>query len=474
MSRAIDETHDPELRSWIESANDPETDFPIQNLPLGVFYDAGDDEDETDGRVGIAIGDQILDLDACAQEGLFDELDEELYAGDEDEEESFESDVEDPLLSLLAASGMEKWGAIRRRASELLREGNDELAGKKKLRKRCLVPMERAGYCTPGGTGDYTDFYASVHHATNVGSMFRPDNPLLPNYRHMPIAYHGRASTLVPTGRAVRRPCGQTCEKPGETDPVYGPCRLLDYEVEVGVYMGPGNDLGHRIPIERAEEHVMGLCLVNDWSARDLQKWEYQPLGPFLAKSFATTVSPWIVTLEALAPFRVPAFERPAGDPRPLPHLDSEQNRASGGIDLTVEAWLRTEKMRASGEAAVRLSRGSFREMYWTIGQMIAHHASNGCELAPGDLLASGTVSGPERENRGCLLELTWDGDPWAEPARPASGAERTPIKLPNGEERTFLQDGDEVIIRGSCEREGYRRIGFGECSAAVEPAWDG
>jgi fumarylacetoacetase len=323
--------------------------------------------------------------------------------------------------------------------------------------------------------GDYTDFYASVYHATNVGSMFRPDNPLLPNYKHIPIAYHGRASTIVPSGTPVRRPKGQLL--PGATiadgNPTFGPCKLLDYELEVGFVVGRGNAMGESIDIHNAEDHILGMCLVNDWSARDIQKWEYVPLGPFLAKNFATTVSPYIVTMEALAPFRCPAMERPLEDPKPLDYLTSEDNLTSGGVDITLEVYLSSSEMRSKGMDPVRLSKGSFKDMYWTIAQMLTHHTASGCQMNPGDLLASGTVSGPTRDARGCLLELTWDGDPFANPPTLVPGTQRTPIKLPTGEERKFLADGDEVIIKGYCEREGFRRIGFGECRGVIQPAAD-
>ena len=296
----------------------------------------------------------------------------------------------------------------------------------------------------PVAIGDYTDFYASVHHATNVGSMFRPDNPLLPNYKWLPIGYHGRSSSIVVSGTPVRRPSGQTKDDASPA-PVFGPSKRLDYEMELGMFIGPGNDLGEPIAVGSALDHVFGFCLVNDWSARDVQTWEYQPLGPFLAKSFATSISPWIVTLDALEPFRTRAFERASGDPEPLPYL-----RDDVGYDINVEVWLRTKKM----SEPVRLSRGNFRDMYWTVAQLVAHHTSNGCNLRPGDLLASGTISGPEKDARGCLLELTWRGT--------------EPIQLPTGETRRFLEDGDEVILRAYCEREGVPRIGFGECRGVV------
>jgi len=301
--------------------------------------------------------------------------------------------------------------------------------------------------------GDYTDFYASIDHATNVGSMFRPDNALLPNYKWVPIGYHGRASSIVPSGTPVRRPSGQTREE-SSSPPVFGPSRRLDYELEVGAIIADGNALGAPIPIASAEQHVAGLCLVNDWSARDIQAWEYQPLGPFLAKSFATTLSPWIVTLDALAPFRVPATDRPEGDPAPLPYLDDAADRSKGGFDVSLEVLLSTRRMREDGVPPWRASAGSFAAMYWTLAQMVAHHTSNGCNLQPGDLLASGTVSGPTKESRGCLLERTWRGS--------------EPIALPTGESRRFLEDGDEVIMRAWCERDGRRRIGFGECRGIV------
>lgn len=308
----------------------------------------------------------------------------------------------------------------------------------------------------PVDIGDYTDFYSSIHHATNVGRLFRPDNPLLPNYKHIPIGYHGRASSVVISGTPVRRPSGQT-KAPDADAPSFGPSRLLDYEVEVGFFVGEGNELGVPRSLDETEERLFGFCLVNDWSARDMQGWEYQPLGPFLAKSFLTSISPWIVTTEALAPFREPAFERAEGDPQPLPYLDSERNRSRGGIGLVLEAHLSTPAMEEQGLPPHRLSRGNFRNMYWTAAQMATHHASNGCNLRPGDLLASGTVSGESADSRGCLLEIT------------RRGAE--PVQLPSGEERKFLQDGDTVTLGGYCEKEGAVRIGFGQCAGTVEPA---
>ena len=427
-----DDTHDPSLTSWVASAERTGNDFPIQNLPFGIFRQR--DRDEMP-RVGVAIGDQILDIPAARRS--------ELLGGPA--ARAAEA-CDAPALNDLMALGRQHWRALREEVSGLLRTGSPH-------REDLLVPMAAAELLRPANVGDYTDFYASVHHATNVGSMFRPDNPLLPNYKHVPIGYHGRASSIVPSGTPVRRPHGQLKDAAAEA-PVFAPAKLLDYELEVGCFVGPGNALGRPIPIDRAEEHIFGLCLVNDWSARDIQTWEYQPLGPFLAKNFATTVSPWVVTLDALEPFRAPAYRRPPGDPRPLPYLANADDEARGGFDLTLEVWLRTRAMRAAGAEAVRLTSGRFADMYWTLAQMLTHHTSNGCNLAPGDLIASGTVSGTTKESRGSMLELSW------------RGAE--PIALPGGESRTFLQDGDEVIMRGFCERPGTRRIGFGECRGEV------
>jgi len=433
----VDGTHDAALRSWVESANDPASDFPVQNLPLGVFRYRG----EGPPRVGCAIGDQVLDLAACAERGLL---------------RGMPADVEDACrgtsLNGLMALEARVRGTLRHRLSHLLRAEGGFVTARPEA-PNVLVPRGDAEMQLPATVGDYTDFYASVFHATNVGKMLRPDNPLLPNYKWVPIGYHGRASSLVVSGTPVRRPSGQT-EPPAGGSPGFGPSRNLDYELEVGVFLGPGNALGQTIPLQEAERHLVGLCLVNDWSARDLQKWEYQPLGPFLAKSFATSISPWVVTIEALAPYRAPAFARPEGDPRPLPYLAHEENDAHGGIDLRLEVLLSTRAMRERGLPPFPVSRSSLRDLYWTLAQMVAHHASNGCNLRPGDLIASGTVSGEAREARGCLLERTW------------RGAE--PIAVPGGEERRFLEDGDEVILRGHCEREGFARIGFGECRGVV------
>jgi fumarylacetoacetase len=438
----VDETHDPARSTWVESARG-DSDFPIQNLPFGVFRRRGD-EDEPAG-VGIAIGKEILDVTACHDEGRFTGT----------AEKAAEACAASSLNALMAL-GREHRAELRRQVSALLAEDSPAYRTNRRIGDRILVPMLDAEMFVPAAIGDYTDFYASVHHATNVGSMFRPESPLLPNYKWIPIGYHGRSSSIVPSGTSVRRPRGQI-KLQGAADPVYAPSRLLDYEMEIGCFVGSGNPLGQPVPLARAEDHIFGLCLVNDWSARDIQSWEYQPLGPFLSKSFATTVSPWVVTLEALEPFRVPAGARPEGDPAPLPYLTDEGGSSRGGIEIIVEVYLATAQMRARAMPPERLSRGRVADLYWTFGQMLAHHTSGGCPLRPGDLFASGTVSGPDRGARGCLLELTW------------RGAE--PLALPSGETRTFLEDGDEVIMRGRCERAGAVTIGFGECRGVIQPA---
>jgi fumarylacetoacetase len=436
LTTPVDATHDPAVRSWVTSANDPASDFPIQNLPFGVFRRRGSSESP---RVGIAIGDAILDLAACAKAGMLTGAAATLgrFAVDDS-------------LNRIMALGRDVSRGSRAPLQELLREGNAAAAG---MASTLLLPQADAELLRPVDVGDYSDFYASIHHATNVGSMFRPDNPLLPNYKYVPIGYHGRASSIVVSGTPVPRPSGQTRDR-DDAPPVFGPTQRLDYELELGLYVGKGNVLGEPVPIARAEEHMWGVAVVNDWSARDIQSWEYQPLGPFLSKSFATTVSPWVVTLDALAPFRVAATPRPPGDPSPLPHLSDPADQQAGGFAITLEVLLSTQQMRDRGLAPVRVSRGSFREMYWTFAQLLAHHASNGCNLRPGDLLASGTISGPTKESRGCLLERAWRGT--------------EPLELPSGERRAFLADGDEVVMRAVAERDGYRRIGVGECVGRI------
>jgi fumarylacetoacetase len=440
MTIPINETHDPAVKSWVESANRPDSDFPIQNLPFGACRRRGSGQPP---RVGVAIGDFVLDVSGAHRAGLLSGLPEPVALA-----------CQSSSLNKLMALGQPHWSPLRRELHSLLRADGASAAGNQEAGRKHLLAIGDAEFCLPAEIGDYTDFYASIYHATNVGSLFRPDNPLLPNYKWVPVAYHGRASSIVVSGTPVKRPTGQARAKPLE--PVqYAPTERLDYELEVGFYVGPGNALGTPIPIGEAESHIFGLCLVNDWSARDIQAWEYQPLGPFLAKNFCTSVSPWVVTLEALAPFRISSFRRIASDPAPLPYLFSAEDKEHGGLDITLEVWIRTQRMQQQGAEPVRLSTGNFKEMYWTIAQMLAHHASNGCNLRPGDLLASGTVSGAK--SHGCLLELT------------AGGA--TVIDLPGEERCRFLEDGDEIILRGSCQTPAFARIGFGECRGTVLPA---
>ncbi len=433
-----DATHDAKLQSFVTSAQALATDFPIQNLPLGVFRRGASDAP----RIGCGIGSLVLDLRAAKERGLLQGLPTQVLAT-----------LEGTALNGLMACPVHERRALRHRLSHLLREDGAQVTARPHA-EAVLVPQAEVEMLLPAAVGDYSDFYASVFHATNVGTMLRPESPLLPNYKHVPIGYHGRASSLVVSGTKVKRPSGQTEPSTAGGPPSFGPSRSLDYELEVGAFVAEGNPLGQTIPLAEAERHLFGLVLVNDWSARDLQKWEYQPLGPFLAKSFATSVSPWVVTLEALRPYRVPAFARPAGDPQPLPYLADENDAAQGGIDLRLEVALLTRVMRETGQPPAVVSRSRLRSLYWTLAQMLTHHASNGCNLRPGDLLASGTVSGPDRSERGCLLELTWRGS--------------EPLALPSGETRRFLEDGDEVILRGHCEREGFARIGFGECRGMV------
>src|SRR5688500_9385758 len=391
VSALVDETHDPALRSWVASANEPGTDFPIQNLPFGVFRRRGSVGSPT---IGVAIGDRVLDLARCARTGSL--------AGGVHGAQRF---MEDDALNRVMAEGREVARELRFAVSRLLRAGHD--AGHRE--QEITLAQADADVMLPVHVGDYTDFYASIHHATNVGSMFRPDNPLLPNYKYVPIGYHARASSIVVSGTPVRRPSGQTRDE-ASAAPVFGPSRRLDYEMEIGAFIGHGNPLGESVALAHADEHLWGLCLVNDWSARDIQTWEYQPLGPFLAKNFATSVSPWIVTLDALEPFRVPAPERVAADPPPLDYLFDPNDRQRGAFAVFVEVHLASERMRTQNIEPIRVSRGSFADMYWTLGQMLAHHTSNGCNVRAGDLIASGTISGPEKDARGCLLERTWRG----------------------------------------------------------------
>jgi fumarylacetoacetase len=437
MSYEINETHDPDLKSWVESANSPGTDFPIQNLPFCYI------NRQYVGEAGVVIGDYVLNLDECTKAGLFGEWDRSPTM----------SSVYPPF-NYLAEHSEDLPSKFRRRLVEVLR--HDASSGDRGIAEMNLLPLSETNFYVPFSIGDYTDFYCSIYHATNVGSMFRPDNPLLPNYKYIPIGYHGRASSIVISETDIKRPHGQN-RSDAEKPPVFIPCKNLDYEMELGFFVGKGNELGQPVPIGDAEKHIFGVCLVNDWSARDIQAWEYQPLGPFLAKNFATTVSPFVVTMEALAPFRTKAFERDADDPQPLEYLNDEGNRAFGGLDINLEVYIQTEMMRNGNIEPHPLSRSNTKDLYWTIGQMLTHHASNGCNLQTGDLMATGTVSGKEKSERGCLLELTWRGT--------------EPLELPSGEQRRFLEDGDEVIMKGFCERDGFRRIGLGECRGRILPA---
>ena len=435
MNPDTDATHDPLLRSWVASANVPECDFPIQNLPLGRFRRSGSDEAL---RGGVAIGDQVLDLELALERSPWPsgaaELLEPLAAGD---------------LAGFMAVGRPAWRALRAALSAALAEGSETGP----FLELCLLPQAQAEMALPCRIGDYTDFYTGIHHALAVGKLMRPDNPLLPNYKWVPIGYHGRASSVT-LGGPVKRPRGQT-RSSGET-PHFGPSQRLDYELELGLWVGVGNELGAPVAIDGAEPRLFGVTLLNDWSARDIQGWEYQPLGPFLAKSFSTMVSPWLVTFDALAPFRRP-FTRPAGDPPPLPHLDSEANRAAGAVDIRLEVWLRTARMREQGLPALRLSQSNALDAYWTPAQLVAHHTSNGCNLQTGDLLGTGTLSGAQPGQGGSLLELTAGG--------------RQPLSLPDGERRAFLEDGDTVTLRAYCQAPGAVRIGLGSVSGTVVAA---
>lgn len=430
----LNETHDPRLRSWLDSANESDSDFPIQNLPFGVFRRAGSGERF---RGGVAIGDQILDLAATAAS-------KSLVAT------SVGAAAAAPLNEFMG-DGARAWSALRLALSQGLRDGS---ADERTLRP-CLVPQAQAEYALPAEIGDYTDFYSSIHHATSVGRLFRPDQPLMPNYRWLPVAYHGRSSSIIPSGQPVVRPYGQALRS-GASTPSVGPSERLDYELELGAFIGPGNALGERIAVDAAEPHLFGLVLLNDWSARDVQGWEAQPLGPFQGKNFATTISPWVVTLEALAPFRA-GWQRPAQDPAPLPYLDGTQLRATGAFDIELEVLLQSARMRSQGLPPQRLSHSSFKDAYWTLAQMVAHHSLNGCNLRPGDLLGTGTLSGPAPGDAGSLLELTRGG--------------REPLTLAGGERRRFLEDGDTVIMHAWCARPDRPRLGFGALRGTVTAA---
>lgn len=436
MPPVLDATHDPRRRSWVASANG-HADFPIQNLPFGVFSTTADPRP----RIGVAIGDEVLDLAEARRLDLF--TGDAARAADA---------AAAPTLNTLMALGAEARVALRARLSDVLAEGAAEQA--------TLAPLlHAAGACTmhlPAAIGDYTDFYAGIHHALNVGRQFRPDQPLLPNYKYVPIGYHGRSSSVVVSGTPVRRPHGQR-KAPADAAPVFGPSRRLDFELELGIWIGQGNGLGDTIPIARAGNHVAGFCLLNDWSARDLQGWEYQPLGPFLAKNFATSISPWVITPEALAPFRVAQAPRPDGDPAPLPYLLDADDQQAGALDLELEVLLLTGDARRAGAAPFRLSISNARHMYWTIAQLVAHHSSNGCNLRAGDLLGSGTISAPTPDGLGSLLEISEGG--------------KTPVEVAPGQTRAFLEDGDEVILRAHARRDGQVTIGLGEVRGRIVPA---
>jgi fumarylacetoacetase len=433
----LDETHDPKRLSWVTSANGHE-DFPIQNLPLGVFSSPGG----TEKRVGIAIGDMILDVAAATEAGFFS-------GAAHDAAEAASSGYLNKLFAL--GAGARK--ALRLRVSDLLDANGSDRQKIEAIQNRVL---HRAAECVmhlPARVGDYTDFYVGIHHATNVGKVFRPDNPLLLNYKHVPIGYHGRSSSIVPSGTPIRFPSGQLKDADAPA-PTFGPSRRLDYELELGIWIGAGNDLGEPISIAEAESHVAGFCLLNDWSARDIQSWEYQPLGPFLSKNFASTISPWVITPEAMSPFRTAQGHRPKGDPRPLPYLWNERDQAEGAIDLDLEVLLATPGLREKGLPPHRIALSSTRHMYWTVAQLVTHHTCNGCNLQPGDLFGSGTISAPEATGLGSLLEATGGG--------------QTPIRLESGEERRFLEIGDEVILRARTPVGQAVRIGFGECRGTI------
>lgn len=432
----INETHDVKLTSWVASANQ-DSDFPIQNLPFAIFKRKGQNEAL---RGGVAIGDQVIDLAALANANVFDGLVQTALEA-----------ASQSTLNALMDLGVEANSALRLALSQALRTDSrlqDALAA-------TLIAQADIEFGMPCTIGDYTDFYTSIHHATAVGKLFRPDNPLLPNYKWIPIGYHGRSSTIGISGQSFHRPVGQT-KAPDANEPSFGPCKRLDYELEMGIFVGKSTDMGDNININNAEDHLFGVCIFNDWSARDIQAWEYQPLGPFLAKSFASTISPWIVTMEALAPYRT-SFTRPESDPQPMPHLTCDNNTQHGGLDIDLSCFIHTQKMKDSNLEPMQLSKSNFKDSYWTPAQLVTHHASNGCAMRSGDLLGSGTQSGPSLEEAGSLLELSKGG--------------KEPISLNNGEKRTFLEDGDTIIMRAACSRPGAARIGFGEVASTALPA---
>ena len=433
----LNDTHQASLRSWVDSANDADCEFPIQNLPYGAFRKKGSCDNH---QIGVAIGEQILpvasllgltDLSAIAREAA--------------------AACDSPTLNRLMALGPSHWSVLRQALSQGLRQGSPHQA----LLAPSLVPITEAEFAVPAQIGDFTDMYTSLDHALNVGRLFRPDNPLMPNFKWLPCGYHARVSSIGVSGQRFLRPKGQVMPA-GESAPIVTATRRLDYELELAIWIGTGNPLGEPIGLDQASQHVFGLGLLNDWSARDIQAWEYQPLGPLLSKNFATTVSPWVVTMEALKPF-LSAWHRESADPQPVPYLESTLNRERGAIDIGREAWLHTAAMAGEGKPPHRLSKTNFRHNYWTIAQMVAHHTINGCNLCVGDLIGSGTQSGPGPGESGALIELTQGG--------------KRPVTLPGGEERTFLADGDTVILRARAERAGFRSIGFGDCAGTVLPA---
>lgn len=438
MKPMIDETHDVARRSFIDSANNPDCDFPIQNLPFGVFSTSSGE-----ARPGVAIGDQILDLRAAYRHGLLPKgIPQEALAQD--------------TLNALFALGRGPLQNLRRALSELLSEGGSGKVARQ-LASDLMVPMAKSRLHQPTRVANYTDFYAGIYHARAAGALLTPENPLPANYKWVPIAYHGRASSVQVGQGPVRRPLGQKPPSDAGRPPDFGACERLDFELELGFYVAGGNTVGNRIAIQDAGNHIVGFSLLNDWSARDVQRWEMFPLGPFLSKSFATSVSPWVVTIDALAPFRVPAMDRPSGDPQPLDYLRDPDDQAAGGIDIDLKVFLSTAQMRSRGEGAVELLRSNARHLYWTPAQMVAHHTVNGCNLQPGDLIGTGTISGPRDEELSSMLELTAGGI--------------RPVTLPNGETRSFLADGDEITFGGRCQREGFASIGFGSCAGTIVEA---
>jgi fumarylacetoacetase len=436
---ALNHTHHPATKSWVESANAPTCDFPVQNLPLAVFRRRGKSEAF---RGGVAIGDQVIDLAAVSESGVMNGLAALVV-----------KTCAQPTLNEFFATGPVAWRALRHSLFALLELGASP--AQMAALRNCFVPMVDCEFTVPTQIGDYTDFYTSIHHALNVGKIARPDAPLTPNFQWLPIAYHGRASSIVISGTKFRRPMGQSIP-PGASAPVFGPCTRLDYELELGLFIGTGNAMGKTIPLSQADAHMFGVCLLNDWSARDIQFWEMAPLGPFLGKNFCTSISPWIVTMEALAPYRS-TFNRPANQPQPLAYLDSSHNRAAGALDISLQVLIETAQSRTQGVGAMQVSRTNFHHQYWTFAQMVTQHTVGGCNLNSGDLLGSGTISGPAPSEAGAIIELTKGG--------------KEPITLSNGEQRAFLQDGDAVILRGWCEKPGCARIGFGENRGEVLPA---